>query len=265
MGPRPSWPSRSARSGRGRAPSTEHTIGWLFLAIGACFAVESLVIEYVIAGALAIPGELPAVTAAAWLLTWLWIPPIGIALIFLPLLFPTGHLPSRRWRPVAWFGASGTIAFGITIAIAPGPIQQATFIDNPIDSLGHRGRIRDVIEGLGGPAVRPRDPPCGGLAGPPVPRSDDDVARRQIKWFALASTIAGRWTRSTSSASSLANATPLIKAFEIILIVAIIGLPVAAGPRHPALSPLSTSTGSSVGPSPMGWSPPCWSRRTPWS
>ena len=36
----------------------------------------------------------------AWLNQIYWIPLLGLALIFLPLLFPDGHLPSRRWLPV---------------------------------------------------------------------------------------------------------------------------------------------------------------------
>ena len=36
----------------------------------------------------------------AWLNQIYWIPLLGLALIYLPLLFPDGHLPSRRWLPV---------------------------------------------------------------------------------------------------------------------------------------------------------------------
>ena len=143
-----------------------HAIAWLFLAIGSIFAVESLVIEYVIAGTLAVPGRLPAVTPAAWLLTWIWVPPIGLALIFLPLLFPSGHLLSPRWRPVAWLGAIATAAFAAVTSIEPGPIQQATFVDNPlgIASAGLelvRRRDRGLRRGrrLGGAVAGPTIPP----------------------------------------------------------------------------------------------------------
>ena len=47
-----------------------------------------------------------------WLDDWLsdvWIGLVGVAI---PLLFPNGHLPSRAWRPVAWFG---TIVFALGV------------------------------------------------------------------------------------------------------------------------------------------------------
>jgi hypothetical protein len=40
---------------------------------------------------------------AAWFANWAWtaIPAAGLA--FILLLFPTGRLSSRQWRPAAWF------------------------------------------------------------------------------------------------------------------------------------------------------------------
>src|SRR5512133_1980063 len=37
------------------------------------------------------PGSLPGATLAAWYGSWPWIPTIALALIFTPLLFPTGR------------------------------------------------------------------------------------------------------------------------------------------------------------------------------
>ena len=46
----------------------------------------------------------------AWLAGWVSIP--GVSLFFyLLVLFPDGHLPSRRWRPVAWLYGSAHCGF----------------------------------------------------------------------------------------------------------------------------------------------------------
>ncbi len=37
----------------------------------------------------------------AWLNQIYWMPVLAIAMIYLPMFFPDGHLPSRRWLPVA--------------------------------------------------------------------------------------------------------------------------------------------------------------------
>ncbi|MBA2427888.1 MAG: hypothetical protein H0V60_12520 [Actinobacteria bacterium] len=48
----------------------------------------------------------------------MWLPGFGSALTFLPLLFPTGRPPSRRWRPVAWL--SGTCLGVLVLYVATG-------------------------------------------------------------------------------------------------------------------------------------------------
>ncbi|MEU7830680.1 sensor histidine kinase [Nonomuraea sp. NPDC049129] len=49
----------------------------------------------------------------------------GLLWIFVPLLFPEGRLPSRRWRPVAWIGGVA-IAVHFTGNLLIGPISSAT-------------------------------------------------------------------------------------------------------------------------------------------
>ena len=76
-------------------------IGWLFLAAGLVLAVEAFGAQYALRALVAAPGSLPAGRAFAWFASWLGVFPL-VMLAFLFLLFPTGHLRSRRWRPAAW-------------------------------------------------------------------------------------------------------------------------------------------------------------------
>jgi hypothetical protein len=89
----------------------ENSIGWIFLAVGFFYGLLSAGDEYAIYALLTNPGSLPLGAAASWLGQWLWAPGLGLILVFLPLLFPDGHPPSHRWRPVAWLG-------GISIGLA---------------------------------------------------------------------------------------------------------------------------------------------------
>jgi hypothetical protein len=77
-------------------------IGWLALAAGLTLGLRSFADQYEQRALVAAPGSLPAGPLALWVSTWIW--PISLAMVaFLFLLFPTGRLRSRRWRPAAWF------------------------------------------------------------------------------------------------------------------------------------------------------------------
>ena len=89
----------------------ENPLGWIFLADGFFYGLVSAGDEYAVYALLTKPGALPWGAEASWLGQWIWAPGFGLFLVFLPLLFPDGHLPSKRWRPVAWLG-------GLSIGLA---------------------------------------------------------------------------------------------------------------------------------------------------
>ena len=82
----------------------ENPIGWIFLAEGFIYGLLIAAEEYAIYALLTNPGSLPLGAELSWLVKWIWAPGLGLVLVFLPLLFPDGRPPSRRWRTVAWLG-----------------------------------------------------------------------------------------------------------------------------------------------------------------
>ena len=86
-------------------------IGWLFLVAGVALGLSGFSNQYALHALVADQGSLPAGRVFAWLSNWLWVIPVAM-LAFLFLLFPTGHVRSRRWGLAAWLvgGAFALIA-----------------------------------------------------------------------------------------------------------------------------------------------------------
>src|SRR5829696_4306850 len=95
----------------------ENPIGWIFLAVSFFCGLVIAGEEYAIYALLTNPGALPLGAEASWLAEWIWAPGFGLILVFLPLLFPDGHPPSRRWRPVAWLGGLSIVLTGVSSTI----------------------------------------------------------------------------------------------------------------------------------------------------
>jgi signal transduction histidine kinase len=75
-------------------------VGWFMLAQGTANAVVTTGSAYAIYGVKAYPGALPAASAVGALSEAVFVlVAMGLAAIF--LVFPTGRLPSPRWRPAA--------------------------------------------------------------------------------------------------------------------------------------------------------------------
>jgi signal transduction histidine kinase len=93
----------------------ENRIGWLFLTAGFTLGLSAFGTAYGLHALVVDPGSLPLGRLLAWVGNWTGLIPIG-ALVFLFLLFPTGHVPPALWKPVAWvIGGSVAILIGETL------------------------------------------------------------------------------------------------------------------------------------------------------
>jgi hypothetical protein len=167
-----------------------HPIGWTCCAIGFMGAVTTFCGEYAAHALLAHPEPLLGGKVMLWLGLWVWILMFGL-IEFLLFLFPTGRLPSTRWRPLAWLSAALTLMAAILMAISP---------DAVLDTLGPSvmGRISLPsplgVEGLPNLylPVQTLVLLLGGVAAASVVvgrRGARGVERQQIKWLLYAGAI----------------------------------------------------------------------------
>jgi hypothetical protein len=82
---------------------------------------------------------------------------IGLQVSYL-LLFPTGRLPSRRWRPLAWLTLAFVVAEVALSAFSPGAhLGSLGPIRNPLGMDGFTGIYKAVLYTIA-PSCLPRRP-----------------------------------------------------------------------------------------------------------
>jgi signal transduction histidine kinase len=115
-------------------------IGWLMSATGGTYALAA-------AGVL-----LQFTVARAWggWLGWLFFFGVGFV-VFVLLLFPSGLLPSRRWRPVGWAAGIAMVAWALGNSFAPVSISSGS--RSPLGVAGLAGRVFTFLSGVGGPLL----------------------------------------------------------------------------------------------------------------
>ena len=168
-------------------------IGWLCCWIGLGNAVQLLAEEYAIYALLVAPGALPGGAVMAWLQSWIWAL-IAIPIwTVLPLLFPHGRLPSRRWQPVAWLAGGSIAAAAVANALMPGPLDPFPHLRNPFGIEGAGDLLRGVwVVAVGVMVVTAV---AGMVAVLRRLGRARGAERQQLKWFAYATAlvVVGWW------------------------------------------------------------------------
>jgi hypothetical protein len=168
-----------------RLPS--HPIGWLLLLASFSYMTGGFAVTYVEL-ALARPGSVPFIPLLVWLGDLSFGLGVGISATFVLLLFPTGHLPSPRWKPVAWAAAIGLFALLLGVALSP-ELFEGMPMENPIALAGSSGLLA-ALEGGGFYLFMLA---VVGSVASLVLRflRSDEVVRQQLKWVALSVVILG--------------------------------------------------------------------------
>jgi hypothetical protein len=165
-----------------------NAIGWIMAAVALMVSIFLAGDTYA-AYVMVTRGQPDALAViGAWIGSWYWYPLLVLVLVYLPLLFPDGRMPSRRWLPVAVLTGVGTLgvivlgALADTLHLNEAPGYE---IDNPIGVEG-LGYVEDlpvfgVLTGLLFFGI------IGAAASVVVRfRRSRGIERQQMKWFVYA-------------------------------------------------------------------------------
>ena len=206
-----------------------HPIGWMFCVAALSFGVGFFSRQYAIQALVVVPGTLPFGYAMAWFGFWVDMPGIAVVALFLPLLFPDGHLPSARWRPAAYF-ATGVVVVAVAVAtIAPATYASAGYpsIRNPIGLDQYRAAF-DVVDSIMQPLLLVLVV-IGALALFDRVRHANADERQQLKWFGYAGALVLATFLIEAAARALPSVASLRLASDAVALLALTALPAAVG------------------------------------
>jgi hypothetical protein len=197
-----------------------NAVGWLCCVIGLTAFFGGFSEAY---GRYAVthPGSLPAAGAVAWPgSTWAWYATVGLVTIFLPLLFPTGHLPSSRWRPIIWAAGATLVAVCLASGATPGALGegmpanpfplQVAWAERLIDAVGLPVLGVLVLASAASVVVRFR-------------RATEEE-RQQLKWFTYAAAILALGTAASAASPALDDQIP-----DVVSNLSLAAIPLAIG------------------------------------
>ncbi len=130
-------------------------IGWLLIAVALNFAAMCLTSSYAVVATLSHPDSLPAGKAVGTVSEWLFLPLFALMAVML-LVFPSGHLPSARWRtPLTIVLVAAAVEAALFVlaprqVALPAPGGVSLVYDNPaaVQSLGSFGTRLGSLNGL---------------------------------------------------------------------------------------------------------------------
>jgi hypothetical protein len=201
----------------------DNRVGWLMMIIALGAVNPSTVI---IASLSAPPTSLsPGLWLTLWLNNWVWIPVI-FPILLIPLHFPTGRPPSRRWNWVNWLAIGMGLYFIFVAAfLTPiGPLYNKVWVvPNPIGFIPDDGGA--ILLGTFWPLGLATIALSSVISLVVRYRHAQEIERQQIKWLLYATALFAvifSVTGMNSDSPSL-----LIRTLNVLSIPSLLAIPIA--------------------------------------
>jgi signal transduction histidine kinase len=213
-----------------RNPS--NAIGWLMMTFGLGFLLAGLTGELATYTYVTVPGAIPLGPFWAWIGSWIFIV-VATPIPALLLLYPTGTVPTKQWRPLPWALIGAAALAIVSTVVRTDPIYAGQLrVPNPtgVPALNAAAAITQTIVGFG--YVLVLAPLCI-LAVILRFRRSRGIERQQIRWLVYVALISGL-ALAVAIASSLGlegdETNPVSDTAFLSFFVAMgVGIPAAIG------------------------------------
>lgn len=196
-------------------------VGWVLWVSASMVTLAISGADYVRLSVTSFGGTLPLTVPVAWLQGLAFLPAVILIAGVMPLYFPDGRLPSRRWRWVTWLAAFGIVVVILPSAFDPGPLVNTT-IDNPLGIAGFHDL--DGLLALSNVVISLLVLPLAIASSVLKFRRGTPTVREQLKWFAAAASFT-----ILSFMSSVVGFGLISDAGWLLGLVGLVLLPVAIG------------------------------------
>ena len=188
---------------------------------GLVFGAVMFATEYAIYALLVAPGTLPVGEALASI-NPLWVLAYNLFVLML-ILFPTGRLPSGRWRWVVYLYVAIALAEVVAMFFLPGTLEGLDLIENPLGIEGlpiGRKPVQALIF-------------TGGLVASASLilrlRRGSWVERQQIKWLAYAAAVATGGSILVYTPPEALGAPWVTSVGYVVVELGVLGIPISIG------------------------------------
>ena len=203
-------------------------IGWIFLIVSTSYVLSALAVGTLLYTSISAAPLGPLLfNLANWAGIWVWLPAQLLPLTFVFLLFPDGHLPSRRWRPVGWAAGLGLVVLMMAMAAHPGPLADWQTPPNPFGIVGAESILDNLITAG---SILLAIGVFGSMAAIAVRfRRSEGIERARMKWLVYAAIlilIVGAFTLPYWLSGNLANG-PALELSIVLTNLVTLGIAVA--------------------------------------
>ena len=196
----------------------KNALGAVFLLRQRCGPSAFVFNEYAKYALITAPGTVPGGPMAMWLGAWVWIPGTALLLFAMPMLFPDGHLPSARWRPVAALVVVSVVMWMLGHALVVWPLRDTLVPLGKNFMAGNQPGLGGTLASIGDNIMFLIAPPIAVASLVMRYRRSTGVSSEQLRWLTFTIVAATTVTVASQVVNTVVPAANAVAGITVALV-----------------------------------------------